>query len=140
MSLKHVLLQREIMTDEYTLGRMYVDGLPFGATCEDTDRELELYPEAKVKGKTAIPRGLYHLTVTFSNRFQRQMLLILAVPGFEDVRIHGGNTAADTEGCPLYGRVRTETGVAQCKEICNALCEMVEEAEALGGVVWIEIK
>jgi hypothetical protein len=57
----------------------------------------------KVFGKTAIPFGRYRLAWTYSNRFGRSTLQLLGVPGFGGIRIHGGNTDEDTEGCILLG-------------------------------------
>jgi len=55
----------------------------------------------KVYGKTCIAPGLYEIEITYSNRFKRDMILIKNVKGFSGIRIHGGNTAKDTLGCPL---------------------------------------
>jgi len=58
----------------------------------------------KVYGETCIPAGLYEIEVTMSSRFKREMIAIKNVKGFEGIRIHGGNTAKDTHGCPLVAK------------------------------------
>lgn len=133
------LLQREIMKDEFTLGHFYQDGVHFAWTCEDCDRELE-DGGTKIPRETAIPRGLYRLTATMSVRFSRLMPLIADVPNFSGVRIHGGNTHRDTEGCPLIGAVRTDTGIAGCTVLVAKLIRVITECEAKGGKCWIEVR
>lgn len=55
----------------------------------------------KVYGKTAIEDGKYKFKVTMSGRFKRLMILLIDVPNFSGVRLHGGNTSKDSHGCPL---------------------------------------
>ena len=113
-------LERQVFAEDYTLGELFVEGTTlsgraahghFAWTCEDRDRALELDPKAKVWGATAIPLGTYELRRAWSPRFRREVLQLLDVPGFERVYLHGGNSAADSHGCPLVGRERTATGV-----------------------------
>ena len=80
-----------------TIGHLYIDGEFFCYTLED---EVRLRGH-KVYGKTAIPTGTYKVIVDMSKRFRRYMPRILQVPDFTGVRLHGGNTAEDTHGCPL---------------------------------------
>jgi hypothetical protein len=131
-------LYRDTLAADFTLGELTVDGKHFGFTCEDTDRKLEDGGE-KVYGKTAIPRGRYKVILSFSPHFDRITPEILDVPGFTGVRIHGGNTNADTFGCPLLGRDRTDNGVANCTERNKALIELLERAEDFGEETWITI-
>lgn len=75
-------------------------------TCEDAvrgDGDPATVAEWKIKGHTAIPYGTYTLRFTWSNKFRRMMWQICDVPEYIGIRIHAGNTAADTEGCPLVG-------------------------------------
>lgn len=120
------------------LGKMFVDGKLLGQTLEDQDRHLEAGGE-KIKGQTAIPRGRYKVQLSFSNRFGRIMPEVLDVPQFAGIRIHGGNTEADTEGCPLLGAIRTKTGVAQCAGVNQRLINLIEAAEIRGEDVWLEV-
>lgn len=102
----------------YTIGIIYVSGKRLCESLEDTDRGLvSTMPtgkinQIKVKGKTAIPKGTYKVALSVSPKFKDRVwakkyngLLpeILNVKGFSGVRIHPGNRAADTEGCPLCG-------------------------------------
>lgn len=133
----------ELMRDndpqaKHNYGELYVDGRLLGQTLEDEDRRLEDGGE-KVYGQTAIPRGRYKVTITFSNRFQRPMPLVHDVPGFTGIRIHGGNTEADTHGCPLLGAIRTRNGIAQCPGVNARLMYYLEAAESRGEDVWLEV-
>jgi len=94
-----ILVQRIFKGDEYTIGKMYIDGAKFCDTLEDKVRP---YGE-KVWGKTAIPAGTYKMVITWSERFKRKLPILLNVPMFEGIRIHGGNTAEHTHGCILLG-------------------------------------
>ena len=84
--------------DTHTVGKMYVDGVYECYTLEDAVRN-----GTKVIGKTAIPIGTYKLIIDASTRFKQDMPHILDVPDFTGVRIHAGNTSADTDGCILLG-------------------------------------
>jgi hypothetical protein len=110
-----LFLERDIFTDTATTGRLSI-GMDFECyTLEDVVRDI------KIKGETAIPYGTYEVIINWSNRFQRPMPLLLNVPGFEGIRIHAGNTAADTEGCILVGQSR---GVDYVKDSRKAFAEL----------------
>jgi hypothetical protein len=59
----------------------------------------------KIFGKTAIPAGQYRCLNTMSARFNAIMPYIQDVNGFTGIRIHAGNTEADTLGCILVGTI-----------------------------------
>ncbi len=124
---------------EHNYGQLFADDEFIGHTLEDRDRFLETYPEDKIDGDTAIPRGLYRISITFSNRFQRPMPLVHGVPGFDGVRIHGGNTEANTKGCPLLGARRTDAGIANCEPVNARLMALLEACEKRGEDVWLEL-
>lgn len=92
-------LQRSKIFPHCTIGRLSIDGVFFCHTLEDTVRPAGV----KIPGRTAIPAGQYEVLLTHSVRFKKILPLLLKVPGFEGVRIHGGNTADDTLGCILVG-------------------------------------
>ena len=138
-------LYRKYRKNGYTIGLLYADGKFVCNTLEDTDRGLtsamseRQIASIKVKGKTAIPTGVYSIIVTYSPRFKKQMPLLYNVKGFEGVRIHSGNTANDTEGCILCGK-NTEVGKVTSSRIwTEKVYELINNAIRKRESVTIEI-
>lgn len=116
----NIRIDRIAKKSTYTIGKLYLNGVYFCDTLEDTDRgltqgmPLQKIKDLKIKGATAIPKGKYKVTLNvvspkFSKRAtyqfcQGKLPRLLNVDGYEGVLIHIGNTAKDTEGCILVGQ------------------------------------
>ena len=83
--------------DRNIIGDLFINGVFFCHTLEDEIRA----DGKKVKHETAIPAGKYQVLLTLSNRFKRVMPILVGVPMFEGIRMHGGNNSKHTSGCPL---------------------------------------
>lgn len=131
-------LQRDV---DVTIGSMSVDGAWQCWTLEDTVREKQGVPVAqwKIPGETAIPVGLYRVTIDMSNRFGRLLPLLINVPGFAGVRIHPGNTAANTEGCILVGRDRLPKSIGASRIAFDRLFAKMSEAQRRGEAIELEV-
>jgi hypothetical protein len=123
-------LKRNPSADGCTLGKLFVDGVFECFTLEDVVREVPGQPvlQWKIPNQTAIPTGTYTLTVDFSNHFQKSLPHILNVPGFDGVRIHSGNTAADTEGCVLVGGKEASTEILNSRDAFGVLFPKIQAA------------
>lgn len=132
-------LVREPTIDGVTFGVLFVDGRFECFTLEDAIREIPGQPVSswKVAQQTAIPAGRYRLIITPSHRFQRPLPLLVDVPGFAGVRMHPGNTVADTEGCVLVGKDRQAGRVLQSRIAFEALFAKLAAAP---GELWIGIE
>ena len=126
-------LIRDIFTDKSTTGRLLINGEDECYTLEDPSRPI------KIAGTTGIPEGVYEVTITFSNRFQKRLPLLKNVPGFEGIRIHSGNKAEDTEGCILVGSSRSKDWISKSGVAFQALFNKLQFALA-SGPVFITIK
>lgn len=126
-----------------TIGKLCIDGIFACYTLEDQIREVPGQPVEtwKIHGETAIPAGTYRVTLETSNRFGPDTLTVNAVPGFAGVRMHAGNTSADTEGCPLLGMQATDHSLigGTSKPAVALVKGEVQRAIARGEVVTIEI-
>ena len=138
-------LKRIAKREDYTIGRLYVDGEYLCDTLEDKVRDLTR--ETKVYGKTAIPEGTYEVTLRVqSPRFSQKkqydfckgyLPRLLGVPSFEGVLIHGGNTAADTEGCILVGK-NTVRGMVT--DSLATLKKLYSRLSLCSGKITIDVK
>lgn len=137
----NIVVERLQRDTDVTIGSMTVDGEWQCWTLEDTVREVPGQPvqQWKVYGQTAIPAGRYQVDLTLSARFKRVLPLLLGVPGFSGVRIHAGNTAADTEGCILVGEDRLPKSVGRSQRAMAALMVKMSEAKRKGEAIWLEV-
>jgi hypothetical protein len=135
----NITVIRENYHDKCTLGSLYIDGIFECFTLEDKDRHLESGGQ-KIPGETAIPKGRYQVIIDYSNRFQEMMPHILSVPDFEGIRIHPGNTDADTHGCILVGQVKSSDSVLSSRLAYAAFLKKLKSAIDRKEYVEITIK
>lgn len=135
-------LERDASGLTCTLGSLFVDDEFECFTLEDVVRELPGVPveQWKVKGATAIPLGVYAVVLTFSNRFQKVLPILLDVPGFEGVRIHSGNTDVDTEGCILVGQEQGSESILKSRAALQILMDKFFAASSHGDTITIDIQ
>lgn len=154
----NILVDRKWKKDTYTIGKLYVDDVPFCETLEDIDRGLKQsmspYQIKKLKktGVTAIPTGTYNIRMDIvSNKYSKKdwyvknchgarLPRLENVPGFEGILIHPGNTDKDTEGCILVGRNKVKGQVINSKETFLQLYNKMYSAYLNNEQITITIK
>lgn len=149
-------LERKWPKATYTIGRLYIDGLYYCNTLEDTDRGLKqtnalsYIKSRKVAGETAIPKGTYSVSMNttspkyagvswFWNLCRGKMPRLLNVPGFDGILIHTGNTALDTKGCILVGKNTKVGQLTESKACFKEVYQRMKEAYDRGEEITIEI-
>lgn len=140
MTVTELTHTRRIFTPTATTGDIVKpDGSRLCYVVEDVYRGQDM--SKKVAGKTAIPCGRYRLLHTDSPKFGRKMWLVDGVPGFQGIRIHTGNTDADSEGCLIVGR---KLGVNRVDESVLALKDVEAYLASLGdptiNPIWLTIR
>lgn len=129
--------------EEFTESTIYINGAEFCHCLEDQKQQYGV----KVSGYTCIPEGAMEVLISYSNRFQKDMLLLynqpvdLSVIGrgikFTGIRPHGGNDTEDTHGCPLLGFEKDGSGKIW-KRASDAMFEIVERAiDKEDDVLWV---
>lgn len=129
-----MVLERVQKSPGCTIGSLSIDG---DWECWTLEDEIRL--GAKVPGQTAIPPGTYSVDITPSPRFNRDLPLLLNVPGFEGIRIHPGNTSADTEGCLLVGADRFALSIGRSRVAFAFLFAKLRAAKARAEPISIRI-
>lgn len=137
-------LKRIALRPTYTIGKLYIDDVYFCDTIEDTVRDLNKNGkfdngEKKIHSKTAIPYGTYEIKWTYSPRFKKYTPQLMNVPSFEGIRVHAGNTSADTEGCLILGENKQVGKVLNSRATINKFYPIIKEA-CSNEKVTIEIK
>ncbi len=119
----NLLVVRKYRLPTYTIGKLFINGMYFCDTLEDTVRDV------KVQDQTAIPFGEYKVIMSFSGRFNRILPEILDVPNFTAIRIHSGNQSSDTSGCVLVGRNTIKGSLTDSRHYSDVLNEMLKDCQ-----------
>lgn len=130
-------LERKYLNSTYTIGKLYVNDEYFCDVIEDAVRQVKIY------GKTAIPYGTYDIIMSLSPHFspiyKRKVPELMKVPGFENIRIHAGNTASDTLGCLIVGENKIKGKVINSLSTMKKLFDVMDIAVANNESIQIEI-
>lgn len=138
-------IKRKFLGDKYTIGDFYINEVFFCNTLEDKvrdtnkDGDLNDFNEGKVYGETAIPYGEYDVVLSMSPKFKRLLPEILNVPHFTGIRIHCGNTAEDSAGCPLLGENKIKGMVINSAKYEKELVKVLKETLKTNEPITIKI-
>lgn len=130
-------IKRTITKNNYTLGKLYVDGVYFCDTLEDRDigltqnMSVEQIKSIKVPGETAIPKGTYKVTLdVVSPKFSKypfymqtcggKLPRLIDVKGYEGVLIHvadGPKRDSLVQGCIGIGNLSAEEYLMNGKKV-----------------------
>lgn len=151
-----LLLKRTFKGPQYTIGKLYVNGVYECDTLEDTDRGLHQtqslleIQSKKVYGQTAIPYGTYKIDMnTVSPKFKDRswakfcggkLPRLIDVPGYSGVLIHVGNKPADTLGCILVGDNKIKGQVINSTSTFQELYSLMLKAKVAGEEITVTIE
>lgn len=130
-------IKRIITRNNYTLGKLYIDGVYFCDTLEDRDigltqnMSVEQIKSIKVPGETAIPKGTYKVTLdVVSPKFSKypfymqtcegKLPRLIDVKGYEGVLIHvadGPKRDSLVQGCIGIGNLSSEEYLMNGKKV-----------------------
>lgn len=151
-----ILLKRIFSNSRYTIGHIYADGVYVCDSIEDCDRGFNngmsdaYIRNNKVYGKSAIPTGIYDLTVNVvSPKFSKKeyykkfcggrLPRILNVPGFDGILMHRGATERDSSGCIILGYNKIKGQVVNSQQAFEKLYKILEDANNNDERITIEI-
>lgn len=137
-------LKRINKANDYTEGKLYIDGEYIADTLEDCDRgltedmELTDIIARKVYGETAIPLGTYQITLdVVSPKFKDRgwarfcdgkLPRLMDVPGFEGILIHVLNSAVESLGCVGVGEKDYDGHIKNSTATFRKVYEKLQEA------------
>lgn len=115
-----IFVKRIAKKADYTIGKVYINGIYLCDSIEDKDRGLKQsmslseIRNVKIPKQTAIPSGNYEVTLnvkspTFSqkqfykNYCDGRVPRLLNVPGFDGILMHCGSTQNSSAGCIILG-------------------------------------
>lgn len=98
-------------------GKLFVDNVAFCDTLEPA--KADVAPAHLYSAPGCIAPGFYPVRLTMSPRFGEILPLIDRVIGRSGIRIHPGNTAADTVGCILVG-TREQSSLGSGPEVLGS--------------------
>ena len=122
----NLLLIRDTLTEQSTMGKLFLNGEEFCDTLElpwkENKRSISCIPAGEDDARLRLPRE--------SATREYVHLLIKDVPNRDYILVHIGNTTKDTKGCILVGQSRKQHFVGNSTLAMELL---IKEIINLGG-------
>ena len=140
-----IFVERKYRKEEYTIGSVSINGKFFCNSLEDKDRglmssmPLSKLKKMKIYGKTAIPLGTYSVRSYFWPKYRKKYPMLLDVPCYTGILIHGMANASQSLGCIGVGENKIKGGLVNCEKYVRKLTSMIEQCEKEGEKVTITI-
>ena len=99
----------------------------FWLACPNTSIGIACKCKGKVYAQTAIPAGIYKVTMEYSPKFKRRLPLLHNVPHFIGILIHSGTTEKDSAGCIIIGVNSVKGKVLNSRNTSDALNLLLEK-------------
>lgn len=132
-AIKNMILKltRKWKNQNAVIGELRVNGEFEAYTLEDPDEAGD-----------RIDAGEYRVIIDFSNRFQKLMPHVLGSQAIDTrgIRIHSGNSQADTIGCILVGTERTTSSITGSRDAFKSLFGKMQHATDHGEHVWLSVE
>ena len=152
-----ILIYRKWKREDYTVGRLSIDGTLICNTMEDIDRGLDdgmqdwMIRSKKIPNVTAIPTGRYKVDMdTVSPKFskypfymevcQGKLPRLKNVKGFDGILIHCGVDHSNSSGCILVGMNKQKGKLTDSKETFKTVYALMKEAHDRGETIYITIE
>lgn len=152
-----LLLKRIAKKDNYTIGKLFINGVYFCDTIEDKDRNLDQsmseanISHIKIKHQTAIPTGTYVIIMNVvSGTFVKKKLYkefcggkvprLKYVKGFSGILIHSGIDQDSSSGCIIVGQNKVKGKVINSWETFKKLYKKLEDADKKGETITLTIQ
>lgn len=118
-----------------TVGSLYVDGTWECYTREEPARKDGLF----IAGESALPVGLYNVSIAASRRFGRDVPLLVGTRCPIGMQLHPGHPVRDTDDCVLLGQAQLAHKLERTKLAFEALFAKLLAAIAAGEAIDLEI-
>lgn len=122
---------RHYFSENYTIGKLYIDGGYFCDTLE---------PSTTATEHPAVKTGIYSLSIVWSPKFGQYMPRI-EVPKRSGILFHVGNYPHETKGCVLLGMNTVKGSVTASKVTFNSFFdEILTHISRFKNAIVVEFK
>ncbi|MBQ7415299.1 MAG: hypothetical protein IJV09_07710 [Prevotella sp.] len=146
-----LLLERTEKNSKFTVGRLSILTRTFDEYLGREEKEFlcdtlepksikETTGKRLIRRKTAITSGRYPVVITYSERYQRWLPLLIGVPKFKDARIIIGKTVDDIDTGLIVGQYHGDGRMVGSPYLMRVLKQRIVEAKERGEGVYIQIR
>lgn len=126
-------LERKWPKQDYIVGNLMIDSEFF---CNTLERPWK----NNANNISCIPPGIYEIKLTYSNKFKRDLPLVLGVPNRAGIRFHALNVVSESQGCIGIGENKKKGMILNSRAYENKLVGMLRVSQSRNEKTYLCIK